>query len=258
MFAPLPWILSGILACGGVLWAQPAAQAPQAPPGSAATAEQLQRELDAYQHLLNDWAGLTRYGSEDSEIPPPKPGENRVVFLGDQITEYWSRIGGRFFPGKPYLNRGIAGQTTAQMLVRFRQDVIALAPKVVVIQGGSNDIAGAGGPGTKGTLSDNLMSMTDLAKTSGIRVVLAAVTPVCDCYANQTALRPWRRIDDFNDAIKEHAARVGAVYLDFYSALAEGQAFKKALTTDGLLPNEAGYAIMATLSEQAIEQALKK
>jgi hypothetical protein len=143
MSASLPWILSGILACAGVLRAQPAAQAPAAPPGSAATAEELQRELDAYQHLLNDWAGLTRYGSEDSEIPPPKPGENRVVFLGDQITEYWRRIGGRFFPGKPYLNRGIAGQTTAQMLVRFRQDVIALAPKVVVIQGGSNDIAGA-------------------------------------------------------------------------------------------------------------------
>jgi lysophospholipase L1-like esterase len=102
------------------------------------------------------------------------------------------------------------------------------------------------------------MSMTDLAKTSGIRVVLAAVTPVCDCYTNQTALRPSRRIGDFNEAIKEHAARVGAVYLDFYSTLAEGQAFKKALTTDGLLPNEAGYAIMATLTEQAIEEALKK
>jgi len=248
------WTLVGVIAVIGVL----AAQSSTGPTSSVKSLEQIQRQLEAYQHLLNDWAGLTRYGSEDSELAPPKPGEDRVIFLGDQITEYWARIGGKFFPGKPYMNRGINGQTTAQMLVRFRQDVIALRPRVVVIQGGSNDIVGANGPGTKGTLSDNIMSMIDLAKTHSIRLVLASVTPVCDCYTNQTALRPPRRIADFNDVIKSHAAEFGAVYLDYYSALAEGQNFKQSLTADGLLPNESGYNVMAALAEQAIAQALKK
>ncbi len=244
--------LCGIAISTAVLSGQSVAPSPTPAP----TREDLARQVDAYRRLLNDWAGLTRYGSEDSEIGAPRPGEVRVIFLGDQITEFWPRIAGRFFPGTSYLNRGIAGQTTAQMLVRFRQDVIALKPRVVVIQGGSNDIAGAGGPGTKGTLADNLASMTDLARASEIRVVLASITPVCDCSTNQTDLRPPRRIADFNDAIKVHAAQVDAVYLDYYSALADRSGFKKTLTTDGLLPNEAGYAVMAPLAEEAIARAL--
>ena len=243
-----------LIALSGVVHAQ----SPALPSSSATSPEQLQQRLEAYQHLLSDWAGLTRYGSEDSEIPPPKPGEERIVFLGDQITEHWTRLGGRFFPGKPYFNRGIDGQTTGQMLVRFRQDVIALKPKVVIIQAGSNDIAGASGPGTKGMLSDNLLSMIDLARANGIRVVLASITPVCDCSTNQTALRSQARIADFNAVIKAHAADTGAIYLDYYSALADGRNFRKELTTDGLLPNVAGYNIMAGLAEQAIVEALKK
>jgi lysophospholipase L1-like esterase len=206
-------------------------------------------------HLLIDWAGLTRYGSEDTEIPAPKPGENRVVFLGDQITEEWSANGG-FFPGKFYLNRGIAGQTTPQMLVRFRQDVIDLKPKVVVIAGGTNDLAGVAGPATEGMMAENFMSMTELAQAHGIRVVLASVTPVCDYFRNQTALRPQGKIIGLNGWIRDYAVHSGSVYLDYYSALADGRNFKKELTRDGLLPNQAGYAVMAPLAERAIAEAL--
>jgi lysophospholipase L1-like esterase len=205
--------------------------------------------------LLIDWAGLTRYGSEDSEVKPPKPGENRVVFLGDQVTERWPVA--KFFPGKPYLNRGIEWQTSPQMLVRFRQDVIGLKPKVVVIQAGSNDLAGVTGPATEPMIGENLTSMVELAKVNGIKVVLASVTPVCDCYTNQTARRPQGKIIGLNGWIRDYAARVGAVYLNYYSALANGRDFKKELTDDGLVPNEAGYAVMAPLAEAAIAEALK-
>jgi lysophospholipase L1-like esterase len=217
----------------------------------------LQARLAAYRKVLADWGGLTRYGSEDSEITPPAPGENRVVFIGDQITEAWGR-GGRFFPGRPYFNRGIAGQTSPQMLVRFRQDVIALKPKVVVIQAGTNDIAGATGPATRGTLSDYVMSMTELAKANGIRVVLASIAPVCDCTTVQTDLRPQAKIADWNDWLKQYAASSGSIYVDYYSALAAGRNFRSELTVDGLLPNDAGYALMGPLAERAIAEALKK
>ncbi len=205
--------------------------------------------------LLVDWAGLTRYGSEDAEVRPPKAGENRVVFLGDQITEEWG-VAGQFFPGKPYLNRGIRNQTTPQMLIRFRQDVIALKPKVVVIQAGTNDLASVTGPATEGVMADNFTSMVELGKANGIGVVLASVTPVCDCFKNQTALRPQGKIISLNGWIKDYAARSGAVYLDYYAVLAEGRNFKKDLTSDGLMPNAAGYAVMGPLAEKAIGQAL--
>jgi lysophospholipase L1-like esterase len=222
------------------------------------TTAALEERLAAYRHLLRDWAGLTRYGSEDSEVPPPAPGERRVVFIGDQITELWGRGVEKFFPGKPYYNRGIAGQTSPQMLVRFRQDVIALRPKVVVIQAGTNDIAGVTGPATRGTLSDYIMSMTELAKANGIRVVLASITPVCDCATVQTEVRPPAKIADWNDWIKQYAAISGSTYLDYYSALAAGRNFRSALTVDGVLPNDAGYGVMEPLAERAIEIALKK
>ena len=207
--------------------------------------------------LLIDWAGLTRYGSDDTEIPPPKSGENRVVFLGDQITEGWGKDGnGEFFPGKPFYNRGIRDQASAQMLVRFRQDVIELQPKAVVIEAGTNDLASLAGPATEGVMMENIMSMVELAKVHGIRVVLASVLPVCDCYKNQTALRPQGKIIGLNGTIKDYAAQSGSVYLNYYSALASGRDFKKELTSDGLVPNAAGYAVMAPLAERAIADAL--
>ena len=207
--------------------------------------------------LLTDWAGLTRYGSEDAEIRAPKPGEDRVVFLGDEITENWGKGEAKFFPGKPYLNRGIVHQTSPQMLVRFRQDVIELKPKVVVIQAGTNDLASWTGPSTEGMMGENVMSMVELAKVNGIRVVLASVTPVCDCFTKQTGLRPQGKIIGLNGWIKDYAGRSGSIYLDYYAALAEGRNFKKELTVDGLLPNDAGYNVMAPLAEKAIAEALK-
>ena len=145
--------------------------------------------------MLVDWAGLIRYGSENTELALPASGEDRVVFLGDEITEFWGRGNAKFFPGRPYLNRGIKGQTTPQMLVRFRQDVIALKPKVVVILAGTNDLASITGPITQGMMAENFMSIVELAKANGIKVVLSSLTPVCDCYLNQTRLRPQGKID---------------------------------------------------------------
>jgi lysophospholipase L1-like esterase len=237
------------IACGRIVSAQ-------VPPDSSARIAELEQQVARYLRLLGDWGGLTRYGSADAELGPAKPGDQRVVFIGDDITEAWS-ASGRFFPGKPYLNRGIARQTTPQMLVRFRQDVIALKPSVVVIQGGTNDIAGITGPGTRGTLSDNLTSMSELARANGIRVVLASILPICDCYKSQTSIRSQVRIADFNEWIRTYAAANDAVYLDYYSELAEGRNLKRALTSDGFLPNEAGYDAMASLAERAIADAKK-
>jgi lysophospholipase L1-like esterase len=217
------------------------------------TREELERIVVAQQRLLNDWAGLTRYGSENTEIRL-RPDEDRVVFIGDEITEGWQK----FFHGKPYFNRGIAGQTTPQMLVRFRQDVIALRPKVVVIQAGADDLAGTAGPMTQGTAAENFMSMVELAKANGIRVVLASTTPVCDCYRNVTARRPVGKLVGMNFWLREYAAQSGSVYLNFYSALVEGRAFRKDLTVDGIIPNAAGYEIMEALAENAIAEALSK
>ena len=219
--------------------------------------QELERRIAALRKLLRDWGGLTRYGSDNSELPPPKPAENRVVFLGDQVTENWGGDS-KFFPGKPYINRGIAGQTTPQMLVRFHQDVVSLKPKVVVIEGGTNDLAAVMGPMTEGTMAENFMSMVELAKANGIRVVLASITPVCDCFTKQTGLRPQGKIIGLNGWIKGYAAKSDSVYLDYYAALAEGRNFKKDLTADGLLPNDAGYSVMALLAEKAIADALAK
>ncbi|HTP33239.1 MAG TPA: SGNH/GDSL hydrolase family protein [Candidatus Acidoferrales bacterium] len=221
-------------------------------PDPAQRIQELERQVAVQRKLLVDWGGLTRYGSEDTELSKPKPGENRVVFLGDQITEKWSP----FFPGRPYLNRGIGGQTSPQMLVRFYQDVVSLNPKVVIIQAGTNDLASLIAPATQGTMADNFMSMVDIARAHRIRVVLASITPVCDCFTKQTGLRPQGKIIGLNGWIKDYAAESGSVYLDLYSVLAEGRNFKKELTADGLLPNDAGYAVMAPIAEKAIVEAL--
>ena len=193
--------------------------------------------------LLNDWAGLTKYGSDNAELKRMPD----VVFLGDEITEQWAP----FFPGQPYLNRGIARQSSAQMLLRFRQDVISLKPKVVVIMAGTNDIAGTAGPTTEAMSAENFMSLVELAKVNGIRVVLASITPFSG------TRRPAGKILGLNNWLKAYAAKSGSTYLDFYSALADGRAFKKELTIDGLIPNAAGYAAMAPLAEKAIAEALK-
>lgn len=223
---------------------------------SGLSAAELERRLDAFAKVLADWAGLTRYGSDNSELPPPAPNEDRVVFFGDQITEQWGKTTGGFFPGRPYLNRGISSQTTAQMLVRFRQDVVSLKPKVVVIQGGTNDVASLFTPGTEALILDNVRSMTEIARANGIRVVIASVTPVCDCVTDQTTTRPQGKLIGLNGSLRDYATESGSVFLNYYAALVGGREFKAELTTDGLLPNAAGYAAMAPLAEQAIARAL--
>jgi len=161
------------------------------------------------------------------------------------------------FPGKPYVGRGISGQTTPQMLVRFRQDVLALQPAVVVILAGTNDIAGNTGPATLEMIEDNFMSMTELAQRNGIRVVLASVLPVYD-YPWRPGLTPAPKIAALNAWMKAYAARVGAVYLDYYTAMVdERQGLRSDLTYDGVHPTEAGYRVMAPLADHAIQEALR-
>ena len=216
-------------------------------------------QLQSAHQALNDWPNLGRYRDADAKTLPPASGENRVVFMGDSITDGWGKGQAPFFPGKPYINRGISGQTTPQMLVRFRPDVINLKPKVVVTLAGTNDIAGNTGPETLENIEDNLASMSELAKANGIRVVLASVMPVCDSLRPQTARRPPQQILALNEWIKSYTSKNGFVYLDYYSAMVDGDGMlKQELTHDCLHPNDAGYVVMQPLAERAIAEALRK
>jgi lysophospholipase L1-like esterase len=206
--------------------------------------------------LHNDWAFLAKYRQANAQLSPPAAGENRVVFYGNSITEGWAPLFATQFPGKPYIGRGISGQTTPQMLVRFRQDVIALQPKVVVILAGTNDIAGNTGPSTVGMIEDNLASMAELAKANGIRVVMSSILPVYD-YPWRPGLHPVPTIAAVNSWMRDYAASHGAVYLDYFTAMAdERQGMKASLSGDGVHPNEAGYRVMAPMAERAIAEAL--
>ncbi|PTR24738.1 lysophospholipase L1-like esterase [Luteibacter sp. OK325] len=209
---------------------------------------------------LNDWPLLARFAKDNATYPPPKPGEKRVVFFGDSITDFWGRPVGDFFPGKGYINRGISGQTTPQMLVRFRTDVIALEPKVVVILAGTNDIAGNTGASTLAMIEDNLSSMTELARVHGIRVVISTLLPVADYVdAAQTTRRPPSAILALNAWIRAYAVREHLPLLDYYPLMVdESGALKRELSDDGLHPNAQGYAVMAPLAQRAIQVALKK
>lgn len=182
----------------------------------------------------------------------------RVVFIGDSITESWQTHFAEFFPGKPYVGRGISGQTTGQVLARFQQDVIAFKPAVVVILAGTNDIAQNGGPVTLEMIEDNLASMADIARAHQIRVVLSSVLPVLD-YPWRKGLHPAPKIAELNRWMKSYVAKSGAVYLDYYSAMVDSAGGLRAeLTGDGVHPNLAGYRVMAPLAENAIVAALRK
>lgn len=221
--------------------------------------------MSQLERALNDWPFLAKYRDADKELPPPAPGETRVVFMGDSITEGWGRKESatspdraEFFPGKPYINRGISGQTTPQMLVRFRQDVIDLQPKVVVLLAGTNDIAENTGKTTLRDIGNNIASMSDLARANGIRLVLCSVLPTSD-FPWRRGLEPAPKIRALNAWIKEYAAKNGFVYVDYYSSMATSDGgLKPELSLDGVHPNKAGYEIMAPLAEAGIEEALKK
>ncbi len=215
---------------------------------------------------LRDWAELGRYRDANRALPPPATAEARVVWMGDSITDLWQQPRyGSFFPGKPYVNRGISGQTTPQMLVRFRRDVVELNPKVVVILAGTNDIAGNTGPMTNEDIEANLASMSELAQAHGIRVVLASILPVSfyhhrpdDPRPPQTTMRPMTRILALNEWLKRYAASHGHIYLDYFSAMADASGLlREDLSSDDLHPNAKGYAVMAPLAEAAIARALK-
>ena len=226
-------------------------------PTSAQIAKQRTQEQEEIDRLRNDWANLARYRRDNAALPSVPPGERRVVFMGNSITEGWAPLFPSLFPGKPYIGRGISGQTTPQMLVRFRQDVIALKPAVVVIHAGTNDIAGNSGPATLEMIEDNLMSMVELARANGIAVVLASVLPAYD-YPWKRGLEPAPKIVALNAWMRAYAARHGLVYLDYHSAMADArQGLERELSEDGVHPNEAGYRVMAPLAEKAIAEALR-
>ena len=227
-------------------------------------------ELTPYQksqlvRTFNDWPFLAKFRDADKLLPPPAQGETRVVFMGDSITEGWGMKGtattpdrGEFFPGKPYINRGISGQTTPQMLVRFRQDVILLKPQVVVLLAGTNDIAENTGKETMEEIGNNIASMSDLARANGIRVVLCSVLPASDFHWHK-GLEPAPKTKALNAWMKDYAAKNGIVYVDYYSSMVNDEGGLKAeLSPDGVHPNKAGYALMAPLAEAGIAKALKK
>lgn len=226
----------------------------------------LKKRLSEAETKLQDWAQLNRYAEANRQLAPVRKGENRVVFMGDSITDIWDENGfGGFFPGKPYVNRGIGGQTTPQMLLRFRQDVIDLKPKAVVILAGTNDISGNTGPMTLEQTGANIASMAELATANNIKVVISSVLPVSDTVKNkngeffiQTKSRAPAKILAMNDWLKKYAAQNGYTYLDYFSATVDDKGFiKDGITFDGLHPNKDGYAIMNPLAENAIKQALK-
>ena len=241
---------------------QGSAQAQPAP----SECDQVKTQLTAAQRRLSDWPALARYRNDNAKLAAPAKNEARVVFMGDSITDSWDdpKYGG-FFPGKPYVDRGISGQTTPQMVLRFRPDVIALRPKVVVILAGTNDLAGNTGPMTLETIEDNLATMTELARANQIRVVIASLLPVSDYEMrdgkpiNQTTRRPPEKIRALNEWIRNYVAANKLTYLDYYSAMIDDKGFlKDELSEDGLHPNAKGYEVMAPLAQQAIAKALKR
>jgi len=205
-----------------------------------------------------DWANLKRFAEDNKKVGLPKANENRVVFMGNSITEGWSNVDPGFFQGKPYINRGISGQTTPQMVLRFKQDVVDLKPKVVVILAGINDIAGNTGPMTLEQSYDNIIAMAQLARANGIKVVLSSVIPAFD-FPWKPGMEPAGKVVALNKMIKEYADKNNIVYLNYFSAMAdERNGLKKNLGDDGVHPNLEGYQIMAPLAEKAIAEALKR
>lgn len=233
-------------------------------PSPSPTYDELKTRVDRAETRLRDWPNLARYSADNAKLPTPAKDEDRVVFLGDSITDSWKLA--EYFPGRPYVNRGISGQVTPQMLIRFRPDVIALKPKVVVILAGTNDIAGNSGPMTLEAIQANLVSIAEIAKANGIKVVFASVLPISDYNKNKdgqpivrSGFRPPEKILAFNKWMKDYAAANKLIYLDYFSATADDKGFlRQELANDGLHPNADGYKIMAPLAEKAIATALGK
>jgi lysophospholipase L1-like esterase len=219
---------------------------------------------DRLQSRLNDYAQLARYAEANTKVQPPAKDEKRVVFLGDSITDFWKLT--EYFPNQPYINRGISGQTTPQMLIRMRPDVIAHKPKVLVLLAGTNDIAGNYGVMSNEFIEGNIASIVELAHANGINVVLSSILPISDYNKNKAGeaivrsiQRPPDRILALNTWLKSYCDKKGLVYLDYFSATVDDKGFLKAeIANDGLHPNAEGYKIMQKLASEAIEKAFKK
>jgi len=253
----------GTLLTASALWAQQ----PTAAPESKATETKIpcvapkaqepsawQKEFD--QRMMHDFPWLAKFKEADLKLAAPAEGETRVVFMGDSITEGWHLD--QSFPGKPYINRGISGQTTPQMVLRFHQDVIALKPKAVIIMAGTNDIAGNTGPITIEETETNLASMAEMAMANHIRVVLCSVTPAFD-YPWKPGLEPASKIVTLNAWLKRYAAENGHVFVDYHSAMKDSRdGLPVTLSHDGVHPLPTGYVVMSPLAEAGIEQALAK
>lgn len=222
-------------------------------------------EIEHERQLHEDWAQFERYRAANAKVAPPAADEQRVVFLGDSITDAWRETlkpegpdMGAFFKGKPYYNRGISGQTTSQMLVRFRADVIDLKPKAVVILAGTNDLAGNTGEISVEGIAANLATISELAHAHGIRVVLVSVLPVGD-YPWRRGRQPAPKIAALNKWLAEYAKANGHIYVDLHTPTANPDgSMRKEFSEDGVHPNHEGYALMERVLQPAVDQALKK
>lgn len=205
-----------------------------------------------------DWPNLNRFRKQNDSLGLPAKGEQRVVFMGNSITEGWPNMDPEYFENPSYICRGIGGQTTPQMLLRFRADVIDLKPKLVIILAGTNDIAGNTGPMTLEEIRDNIISMSELAKANGIKVIISSVLPAYD-YSWKPGMEPNIKIPKLNTMLMEYAKNSNIIYLDYFSAMAdERNGLPKVLADDGVHPTKEGYMIMKGLAEEAINEVFRK
>ena len=204
-----------------------------------------------------DWANLARYEDDNLKVGLPKKDERRVVFMGDSITEEWSNLYPEYFTEKGYINRGIGGQTTPQMLIRFKPDVVDLKPEIVVILAGTNDIAGNTGPSNAKMITDNIFSMAEIAKAYQMKVVLSSILPVYEYDWAREIKDPPSTIQAVNDALKQYASDQGLIYLDYFSSMVdERQGLNSDYTSDGVHPNESRYILMSSLAEEVLSELL--
>lgn len=250
--------INSLLVLSFLAFAIPAQVPSPTTPPDPETVEGLRLLLDRANRRLDDWAQLNRYREANEQVPPAQKGEQRVVFYGDSITDSWKLT--EYFPGKPYLNRGISGQTTPQMLVRLRPDVIAHAPRVLILLAGTNDLAGNTGPMTLEMIQHNYASIAELARANGIKVIFSSILPVHDYGPRKVSEnRPPEDILKLNEWLRNYCRTAGHHYLDYHSRMIDEKGMLKAeLAKDGLHPNAEGYKIMSSLAETAIQAVLRK
>ena len=251
MRAMLLWfaVAGSSLAQGVLAKPEPAAPTPE-PMGDCVN--------DAREQLFQDLAGFARYDPANTALPPPNPREQRVVFMGDSITDFWATVDPKFFARADFIDRGITGQTTMQMLLRFRRDVITLKPAVVHIMAGTNDIAGNTGPMDLAGIEANIASMVDLARANGIQVVIGSVLPATH-FSWRSGIDPGPKIVALNEQLKAYAKTNHIIYVDYYAALTDGTlGIRSEFTSDGVHPTLPGYLVMDQLADAAIRAGLRR